>query len=852
MSLLSRFKQRVRRTSIAAIVSLALAAVVTLVLLAFAALFYTTESARRWDELARDLAISADQQAVAAALPAWNFDDSQILAVMKSGLNHRDLYASVVTATANQKSYLMVRDAGGRVVVADKLGDVAGMLNETRPIRVGGQTIGVVSVYATPRYVIEDLRLRRVTIVGVILVLDVALVLSVYLFLWYLMLAPIRAVGQYATSVQAGAAAPARAGWFIGEIDTLNESIRQLVALLDSRYAALRGSQERLAIATSAAGMGIWDWDIVANSLVWDETMYRHFGVSPDRFGGSFDDWMGALHPDDFEQARDALAAALRGDGEYTAEFRIVRPDGQVRHIAAESLTFRDRDGRALRMVGVNYDITDQKVVREELLHHRNHLEDLVAERTAALSVAVTEAKAANRAKSVFLATMSHELRTPLNSVIGFARMMADSRTMSLDEKRNVAIIHRSGQHLLTLINDILELSKIEAGRVTLGDDAIDLGELLHEVIDMAGTRAAAVDLAIALDVEGVPSAGRTDGAKLRQVLLNLMSNAVKFAGGGSVTLAVRGSPVDGGHLLAFAVRDTGIGIAPEDQQRIFDPFVQVDNGSRDGSGLGLTISREFVRLMGGALEVESTPGVGSTFRFSVLVGAAAGVPLVVATDVTGLAGGERARRILVVDDNADGRKLLVDLLTPLGFEVDQADDGASGLAAIAAREPELVFMDWRMPGVDGIEATCRLRADTAAFQPRVVMLTASAFEEERLAALAAGADDFLRKPVDHDKLFLVIEQQLGVHFNRRQRVLAPARATPIDGAAMARLPLALRGHLRMALQELDLARVTRLLAPVHEEHAELASAIERLLAQHHYPELCRLIDDAATLEATP
>jgi signal transduction histidine kinase len=255
-----------------------------------------------------------------------------------------------------------------------------------------------------------------------------------------------------------------------------------------------------------------------------------------------------------------------------------------------------------------------------DLMEKRNEsLEVLVRERTAQLEVEKLAAEAANRAKSTFLGNMSHELRTPLNSVIGFSRMMTGSTTISDEEKINAGIILRSGQHLLILINDILELSKIDAGRAGVNKTSVDLVSLLHEVIDMISIGAKRAGLALTLDCEGLPQAVSVDGVKLRQVLLNLMANAVKFTEQGSVTLSVRARQI-GDHLsaLEFAVRDSGIGIRKEDLPRIFDAFVQSDNAAtKEGTGLGLTISRDFVRMMGGNLEVESDLGAGSIFRFT-------------------------------------------------------------------------------------------------------------------------------------------------------------------------------------------------------------------------------------------
>ncbi len=378
-------------------------------------------------------------------------------------------------------------------------------------------------------------------------------------------------------------------------------------------------------MATGAASIGIWDWSVSSDALQWDEQMYAQFKADAASSMSPAVIWRAALMPDDVPAAKQALRAAL-GDGQaFTHEYRILWPDGAIRYIKADAVIFRDGRGQPMRMVGSNYDITAHREAELELLRHRHHLEELVAERTGALSVAVSQAQAANRAKSVFLANMSHELRTPLNSVIGFSRLMAASPHMQADEKRNLAIIHRSGNHLLTLINEILELSKGEAGRLQAQTAVVALAPLLQEVMDMLGMRAEQQGLQLRLDCVAVPQAALLDATRLRQVLLNLMSNAVKFAGSGCVTLRVRGERRDGDDwLLSFAVCDTGIGIAADDQQRIFEPFVQADSaGPKDGTGLGLAISREFVQLMQGELTVESMPGQGATFRFSIPVQAA-------------------------------------------------------------------------------------------------------------------------------------------------------------------------------------------------------------------------------------
>ena len=534
---------------------------------------------------------------------------------------------------------------------------------------MGGQVIGSVAVYATPALLHAQLRQRALGIGAMIVALDVILVASIWLLMWCLMLKPLKAIGQYAAGVKAGQGeafgTPPKA-WFLGELRTLYRSIRDMVALLDSRYRALQRSEERVQMATGAASIGIWDWNVSSGALQWDEQMYAQFkadaggGVAPAAI------WRAALVPDDVPAAKAALRAALGAGQAFTHEYRILWPDGAIRYIKADAVIFRDGGGQPVRLVGSNYDITAHREAELELLRHRHHLEELVAERTSALSVAVSQAQAANRAKSTFLANMSHELRTPLNSVIGFSRLMAASPNMQDDEKRNLAIIHRSGNHLLTLINEILELSKGEAGRLQAQTAVVALAPLLQEVMDMLGMRAEQQGLALQLDCADLPAAVLLDATRLRQVLLNLMSNAVKFAGGGKITLRVRGERrADATWRLSFAVSDTGIGIAAEDQQRIFEPFVQADSaGPKDGTGLGLAISREFVQLMKGELTVESTPGQGATFRFSIPAQAAeapvqVAVPLPVAAheappplraqDLLLLAGTERAALLVAL-----------------------------------------------------------------------------------------------------------------------------------------------------------------------------------------------------------
>jgi PAS domain S-box-containing protein len=493
-------------------------------------------------------------------------------------------------------------------------------------------------------------------------------------------------------------------------------------------------------------------------------------------------------------------------------------------------------------------DISQRKQAEAELLAHRNRLEELVQQRTAALSVAVAEAHAANDARNIFMANMSHELRTPLNAVIGFSQMLADSPSMFDEDKRHLAIINRAGHHLLNLINDILELSKIEGGRVQLALAPLALQPLLAEVLDMARPNAERGGVTLGLSCGELPTQVMVDASRLRQVLLKLLNNAVKFVQHGSITLSLDSLPLSAGRArLSFAVRDTGPGIALADQQRIFEPFVQTAHGStRGGSGLGLTIAREFVRLMGGELQLRSQPGQGAEFRFAIeveVVRAPAPAPAVLRA-VSGLPQAEQGRRLLVVDDVDDSRELLRKLLLPFGFEITEARDGASAMPLLQERRFDLLVLDWRMPGMDGLALTRWLRRQTDLAQPRIVVLTASAFEDERQEALAAGADGFLRKPLQREQLFAMLAQQLDLHFTTREDNPAPAATPlmPLQAADLAALDVALRASLMQAVRELDLKQVELLQAELTQQDAALAARLAAMLARHQYQQLWELL----------
>jgi PAS domain S-box-containing protein len=566
------------------------------------------------------------------------------------------------------------------------------------------------------------------------------------------------------------------------------ESLRLNLRRLEERARALRQSEERFDFAVRGSSDGIWDWNVVTSEVYYSPRFKDLLGYTDVGFENVFDSFQERLHPEDALHTLTAIRAHLEMKKALDIEVRLQTKDGKWRWFRLRARSIADAQGRPVRMAGTLSDVTDRKTFEAELKRSAAEVEAAktrietqsaaLVEQSAELEVARRRAEQASQSKSEFLANMSHEIRTPMTAILGFTDLLLTEESIeSAPPERINALqtIKRNGEHLLEILNDILDLSKVEASALQIEQIRFPPTKIVADVIALMKVRSDAKRLELTSIYSGpVPETIVSDPTRLRQILINLVGNAIKFTEAGGVQIRVRYLPESppNGHL-AFAVRDTGIGLTEEQLSRLFKPFMQADASTTrrfGGSGLGLSISKRFADLLGGDLVAESRPGQGSTFTVTVSTGLLAGVRMIQPTAgaTAFAAAAPRAReamprlacRVLIAEDGIDNQRLISFLLRKAGADVAVVDNGQVAMEQALAAQAEgnpfaVILMDMQMPVMDGYTSTSKLRA--AGYSGVIIALTAHTMSGDQQRCLDAGCDNYATKPIHGAKLISLI-----------------------------------------------------------------------------------------------
>ncbi|MEA5520574.1 CheR family methyltransferase [Limnoraphis robusta] len=616
-------------------------------------------------------------------------------------------------------------------------------------------------------------------------------------------------------------------------------------------------------ITESSPGI-IYIFDLAEQTISYiNRGVSENLGYHPDDIKQKGIDFFSEIvHPDDLDQVKQHYKQFENRANQQPIEleYRMRHKDGSWHWFMSREVVFRRTEtGEPKDMLGINTDINDRKKAELELAQLNQTLEQRVKDRTCELEEAKQKAEEANTSKSQFLSWVTHELRTPLNIIMGFAQLLGRCENLNSKQQQHVDLIYNNGQQLVKLINELLDLGKIEANRMELELEWFDLYPLMNEVEEMFQLEIERKGLELSVEIDsGVPPYIQTDEQKLRQVLVNLITNAIKFTNAGGVSVRVNmestsSSDTEQTMSLRFEVEDTGRGIPPEELEHLFEAFVQGEAGrtSRLGTGLGLAICRQFIEMMGGEIRVNSTVGEGTTVDFSIAIN----FPVEVVSSIQqgqqiiGLTPDEPPYRILIVDDRVDNRQLLRFMLGSLGFETLEAENGLEAISQFEQHQPQLILMDIKMPVMNGLEAIQRIKTTPEGEATVMIAVLASALNDSQEEMLNNCCDDMIFKPIREEVLLNKIAECLGV----RYVYASEATESPADNNKQQELRLAIeklnqmsnewRSQVSNAAIACDLQKVLQLLEEIPEAQLSLKELLNRLADEYQFDAIAQLFN---------
>ena len=773
-------------------------------------------------------------------MPLWAVDDNGVKTIGKAVSQDESI------------ARLIIRNESGAVIYSIEKGKGGDLINRSGQIFHKQWSLenfaGDVSVSMAPEIYKESNRRLLFFSVIVILLILISVVTVAVIFIRTSLNKPVKRLSEITSRFASGTYDTSDLPLPYLEFQPFGKALADMGEKIGGQIRMVQEAEAKYRRIVDTANEGIWVLGPDTMTIFVNARMAEMLGYSVDEMNGR--PVTGFMFEEDALDHLKRMEKRRQGQPEnYERRFR--RKDGQTVWTLASAAPILDDEHRFRGSFAMVTDITERRRAEEELRCYRDQLEETVQQRTAELLLARDAAEAANKAKSVFLANMSHELRTPLNAILGFSAMLRREPQLSESQRENLDIISRSGGHLLTLINDVLEIAKIEAGRMQLEITPFDLGGMVRDVAGMMRLRAQEKGLRLLLDQSSTfPRYIKGDEARLRQVLVNVVGNAVKFTERGGVTIRM-GVKQNAQLHLVVEVEDSGPGIKPEDQKRLFKPFVQLaEAGAQKGTGLGLAISRQYMQLMGGTIGVESTVGKGSVFRIELPVETAteAGISGLQspaqAREVAGLAPGQPSYRVLIAEDQHENQLLLAKLMTAIGLDVKVAENGEQCVKLFQEWHPHLIWMDRRMPIMDGMQATRAIRQLPGGRDVKIVAVTASVFMEQRQEMLDAGMDDFVRKPYRFHEIYDCLAKQLGLKYVYQPAAEAEAAPVQLTSARLALLPAGTRKDLKDALETLDSERIRAVIQRIGEADAELGRMLSRLAENFDYPAILNALDE--------